>query len=81
MAINNALIKSILEKLNEVYPEYIEYDRDVLPEHEDRQEIKKHIAYCEGKGWVTFREVTARGTHGYMFIKIRAEGIDYLSTL
>ncbi len=80
MAINNALIKSILEKLNEVYPDHIEYDRNILPEHEDRQEIKRHIAYCEGKGWITFREVTARKVHDYMFIKITAEGIDYLST-
>lgn len=81
MAINNALIKSILEKLNEVYPEHIEYDRNILPEHEDRREIKIHIAYCKDKGWITLREVTARGAHGYMFIKITAEGIDYLSTL
>lgn len=80
MAINTALIKSILEKLNEVYPEHIEYDRNILPEHEDRQEIKRHIAYCEGKGWLTFKEVTARDVHEYWNIKITAEGIDYLST-
>ena len=81
MTINGALIKSILEKLNAVYPDHIEYNRDILPEHKDRQEIKRHIAYCEGKGWITFREVTAKVVHDYMFIRITAEGIDYLSTL
>lgn len=81
MTINTALIKSILEKLDEVYPNHIEYDRNILPEHEDRQEIKKHIAYCEGEGWIVFKEVTARGVHDYMFIKITTEGIKYLSTL
>lgn len=81
MAINNTIIKAILERLDEVYPEHIEYDRDVLPEHENRQEIKRHIAFCEGEAWITFKEVTARGSHDYMFIKITSEGIKYLSTL
>ena len=81
MANNVGLIKSILEKLNEVYPNHIEYDRNILPEHGDRQEIKRNIAYCEGKRWITFKEVKAQKVHDYMFIKITAEGIDYLSTL
>lgn len=80
MAINDTIIKDILDRLDEVYPEHIEYDRDILPEYENRQEIKKHIAYCEGEGWIVFKEVTARSVHDYMFIKITTEGIKYLST-
>jgi len=82
--LNDKLINQILESLGNSFPNYISSSQ-ILPKHEDRKEIDKHVVYCEGRGWIMPVEKQGNGMMsdgsvrlGGLF-RITSQGIDYLS--
>lgn len=76
---DDSLFIQILEQLSKVYPERLWNDAQILPDYKDREEIKKHLAYCQGDGRITFKEVwMSDRTLNIQDIRITNNGIDYL---
>lgn len=81
VAINEDLIKEILENLNKVYPEKISRMEEVVPKHENQEEVCSHIFHCKDMGWVEFIDVSSKDGKACMEIKITPPGIDYLKSI
>ncbi len=80
---NNPLINQMLHQLNERYHQPIGDDSLILPDHQDRDEIKDCIQYCIDKEWIKVEEVSIqRGSNRqYFSIKLTPEGLDHLYTI
>ncbi|UCC40109.1 MAG: DUF2513 domain-containing protein [Candidatus Aminicenantes bacterium] len=86
MKVNDELIKAILEKLDEAYPNSIDAEDEdarerILEGHDDREEIREHLDYCKNAGWISFKitEKSADFPHGKLKdIMITPKGLDYL---
>ena len=80
---NNPLIKQILNQLNERYHQPIGDDGLILPNHQDRDEIKDCVQYCIDKEWINVKNISIQrgGNRLYFDIKLTPEGLDYLYTL
>ena len=89
MAINNDLIKAILKQLYDLAPKEINGSDDdardkILPEYEDREEIKDHLDYLEDRGYIKFEkwETSRDYPEGKLkHIKITDEGEIYFLAL
>jgi hypothetical protein len=79
MKFDDSLFIQILEQLSKVYPQRFSNDGQILPDYKDHEEIKRHLAYCQGDGRITFKEVwMSDGTLNIQDIRITNNGIDYL---
>jgi len=77
-AINETLEKAILEQLNEKYPSTIESDEEILPKHEDRDEIRNHLFHLRNKGLIESQIIEEEERDlpvGYKYIRLTPEGM------
>ena len=82
--INENLIKSILEQLNDKYPHSIEDGTYILSDQNNREEILDHLYHCHLKGWIEAKLIQEdqRDTPaGYYQIRITEIGQNYLRSL
>jgi len=76
--LDDKLIIQILESLSEAFPNYV-WPAQILPEHNDRNEIDKHLVYCKGHGWMELGETAmSDGSVRLGQTRITSSGIDYL---
>lgn len=80
---NNPLIKEMLNQLNERYHQPIGGDSQILPDHQDRDEIKDCIQYCIDKEWIAVEDISIQrgGNREYFSIRLIPDGLDYLHTI
>lgn len=81
MAINESLIKPILEFLNEKYPDHFEHHTEILPQNENREEIRKCLLHCKNNFWIDFDDNSTRDNYHYMRVKITNLGLEYFKKI
>lgn len=77
------IIKQILQQLNEKYHQPIGDYSQILPNHQDRDEIKDYIQYCMDKKWIEVKNTSIQrgGNRQYFWIKLTPEGLEHLHTI
>jgi len=77
MAIDNSLVKNILQQLEKKYPLSIESSDNILPEYKNRNEILNHLFHCIKSEWVEATPVKIDQRDipvEYKFIRLTEQG-------
>lgn len=81
MAVNEDLVKTILEKLNEAYPNEVVKMEDIIPQYENQEELCLHLFHLRDLGCVTLIDFSSKDGKACGHIKLTPYGIDYLKSL
>jgi len=80
MALNNDLIKKIFTKLYEAYPGDIKNMKEILPDHEDQEEVCLHLFHLRDSRYISFIDLSSIDGKACCNIKFTPYGIEYFKS-